>query len=109
MSALIIAAIAVASIAAYLFTGYRIAIRQLPQAWAIARQVWSGDGTYTRGSVRQQTGCMIFFWPLILLGRRVRLRMDVLIDTGDPVALARKVAERDKRIAQLERELGIGK
>jgi hypothetical protein len=103
--ALVLAAV-LAVAAAYLFAGWRIAMSQLPRAWETARQTWYAEDNI-RSSVREQTWCMAFFWPLIMPSRVLSRRMDARIDRGDPVALARKVADRDRRIAQLERELGI--
>ena len=101
-----IAGIAIIAVCAYLIAGWRIAIRQLPRAWASAREAWSYDDTQL-GSVKGQTLGMFLFWPVYLTVRRISDRLGDVAGKGDPVALARKVAERDERIAQLERELGI--
>lgn len=107
MSALLIAVIVVACCALYLFAGWRIAMSQLPRAWAAAREAWSTPDII-RSSVKYRTCFTIFFWPIVMPYRLASAGMDGLIDSGDPVELARKVADRDRRIGQLERELGMG-
>jgi hypothetical protein len=97
--------IAAASLTAYLFVGWRIAMNQLPAAWTRARKEWHAEDM-RRGSVRGQTTAVLFFWPLVLTARAIRGHLDQVIDARDPVALAAKITERDRRIAQLERDLG---
>jgi hypothetical protein len=94
------------SVAAYLVAGWRIAIRNLPRAWAAARRFWKMDDSI-RGSVKAQTVVMILFWPVYLPALAIGRRLDSAVDAGDPQALREKLAERDARIAQLERELGL--
>jgi hypothetical protein len=99
-------AIVLAAIAAYLTAGAAIARRHLPRAWAKARDFWCESGNI-RGSVKAQTIAMFLLWPVMLAGLAVTGRLDHVIDAADPVMLARKIGERDRRIAQLEREAGI--
>lgn len=100
------ALIALAGVAAYLAVGWRMAVRGLPVAWANARREWHLEATI-RGSVKAQTICMLLFWPVFLTVRAVSARLGTVIDAGDPVRLKAQVAERDARIAEMERELGI--
>lgn len=67
---MIIALIALAVTAAYLATGWRLAIRNLPRAWKHARWYWFDDRSRIRGSVRKQTTAMLLFWPFVLLFAR---------------------------------------
>jgi hypothetical protein len=107
---------------AYLFIGWRLAIRRLPALWEEARRTeidaypnilaacpYRAPSMLAaaRSQVRDRTMGLIFFWPLIFTARAVRGRLDQAIDAGDSVGLAAKVAARDRRIAQLERDLGI--
>jgi hypothetical protein len=96
----------------YLFIGWRIATIQLPVTWAKARY-WDAGGDL-HVAVRWRTAAIVLFWLPFLIGRVIRAlagrvlgRVDQVLDAGDPVALAAKVAERDRHIAQLERDLGI--
>jgi hypothetical protein len=106
VSGLVIAAIVLVSVAVYLLWGWHLAMTQLPVSRAIAFAEWSSERS-RRSSLRQQTACIALFWPLMMPFRVARTRLDEAIDGRDPVALAAKVAERDRYIAQLEREAGI--
>lgn len=106
MTALVVVAIVLGCIAAYLLAGWRIAMKHLPQSRAQAIQAWSSEQN-RRESVRARTACILFFWPFIMTVRAACGRLDEAIDSRDPVALAAKVAEKDRYIAQLEREAGI--
>ena len=94
------------SLMIYLVVGWQIAVHEIPVAWTRAREEWYSEDLQ-RESVCWQTIRVFFLWPVIFTVRRIRRRFDQAIDAGDPVALAAKVAERDQRIAQLERDLGI--
>ncbi len=93
-------------LAAYLIAGWRIAVRNLPRAWAAAARQWSVEDTI-RGSVKGQTIFMTLAWPAYLTCLAISRRLDAAIDAGDPEALREKIAERDARIRELERELGM--
>lgn len=99
--------IAFAALLAWLAAGRAIALRRMPAIWRKARAAWHFEDSI-RGSVRGQVVCTVIAWPLVLLTAAVTVRIDRMADQGDPVELRRKVAERDRRIAQLERDLGIG-
>jgi hypothetical protein len=92
---------------AYLMLGGVLAVRALPRAWRRARQIWHFDGS-TRDSVKAQTLVMVFAWPLLLLVRAISDTVDQVIDEADPKVLAGKLRDREARIRELERELGIG-
>ena len=96
-----------AALLAWLAAGMAIARRRMPVIWRKARAAWHFEDSI-RGSVRGQVACTVIAWPVVLLTAVLTTRIDRLADQGDPVTLARQVAERDRRIAQLERELGIG-
>lgn len=106
MSTLIVIAAVLAGLAAYLAAGWHIARKRLPRAWAKARENWHFDNSI-RSSVRWQTIGTCLVWPAVLLWCAIAARMDQVIDAGDPVELERKIRDRDRRIAQLEREAGI--
>lgn len=106
MTGWLVAAIVLASIAAYLAMGWWLAMRDLPQAQIRARRHWHYNDTI-RSSVKEQTVSMCLVWPVLSPLRAFSCRLDEAIDARDPDLLAAKVAERDQRIAQLERELGM--
>jgi hypothetical protein len=105
LASMTIAGIVIVAVGAYLLAGWRIAVSQLPRAWAVARRDWP-EARSQRGSVKAMTFFMFLGWPYYLAYLRISARLGEVADAGDPVALAAKVAERDRRIAQLERELG---
>ena len=101
MVALVVLLIALPGAAVYLVAGWRIAVRNLPRAWAKTRGEWGTLGEdYIRGSVKTQTACMFLFWPVYLTVTATSDRLGRVVDAGDPVRLK-------ARIAELERELGI--
>lgn len=103
---MIAAIIALAAVIAYLLTGWRLAVRDIPQAWVRARRDWLEE-TNQRGSVKIQTAGMFLFWPALTVARMMSDRLGRVVDAGDPKRLAAQIAERDRRIAELESELGI--
>ena len=90
----------------YLVIGWQLAVHELPAVWAWAREEWYSEDLQ-RENVCKQTIRIFFFWPVIFASGAIRSRFDQFIDAGDPVGLAAKVADRDRRIAQLEHDLGI--
>jgi hypothetical protein len=85
--------------ALYLAAGWHIALRCLPRSWVNARATWS-DKDMIRVSVKQQTAFMFLAWPAYLTIRVLSAQLGRVVDAGDPQKLK-------KRIAELERELGI--
>lgn len=108
MSVLEVLGIVAVAVGAYFAAGWRIAVNRLPKAWAIARREWSSEDTI-RGSVKEQTVCMTLSWPIYLTWCAVSDRLGEVTEHADPVSLAAKIRERDARIAELERELGVGR
>lgn len=96
--------IALFSVIAYLFFGWVAALRNLPRAWAEAREHASYDMT---GSARARTLLMFLFWPFYIPGRAIGTVFFHVVDAGDPEVVAKKMREQQKRIDQLERDLGI--
>jgi len=107
MGAVLIPLLVIMLLAAYFWIGWRMAIAGLPAAWDGARRAWDLDSNQ-RIFVRGRMITTTFFWPLVLPGRAVIRKLDATADAADPVALAARIREQDARIAQLERELGIG-
>jgi cytochrome c oxidase assembly factor CtaG len=97
-----------AAVFAYLAAGVLVARRHLPVMWARARAEWSPVDQYVWSSVRWRMILAAAGWPAALAAWWITPRFDRLIEQGDPVTLARQVAERDQRIVSLERELDIG-
>jgi hypothetical protein len=96
-----------AYLAIYHTLGWHLARRDLPNAWRRARTDWH-SGEVIKESVRAQTMCMILLWPVLAPARSLWGRFAQTVDATDPRERERKLAEREKRIAQLERQLGIG-
>jgi len=108
MDALWVLLITLSGVAVYLAAGWRIANWNLPRAWVDARDELGLCGEdFIRGSVKGRTISMFLFWPVYLSVRAASARLGRVIDAGDPERLKAQVAERDARIAKLERELGI--
>lgn len=108
MTGLILAIIIpIVAVSAYLLLGWRLALRALPRAWEKARRAWHYDD-FALGSVKAQTLTMVLAWPVLLPVRAISDTMDRVVDEADPKVLARKLREREARIRELERELGIG-
>jgi hypothetical protein len=98
MDALAVLLIALTGVSVYLATGWTIARRRIPRAWANARSTWTAEASI-RSSVKEQTFCVFLFWPVYLSVSAVSARLGSAIDAGDPERLK-------ARIAELERELG---
>lgn len=101
-----IAFITIASVMFYLLAGTLAATRNLPRAWAEARNQWCSD-EMVRTSVKARTVCMLLFWPFYIPARIVGVFFGHVIDSGDPEVIAAKVRKQQQRIAQLERDLGL--
>lgn len=97
--------IVLASIAAYLGIGWLLAKRDMPRAWARARQYWTFDDGYARRSVVKQTAAMVTLWPVVRPARAI----DRVVDDADPKVRERELREREAEIRRMERELGIGR
>lgn len=94
--------IVLASIAAYLFIGSKVAMGAVPQLWVRARKNWSTEH-YVREAVVAGVVARWLCWPVMcayeLLARS--------IDARDPKEAERRKREMEARIAELERELGL--
>jgi hypothetical protein len=97
------ALIAVACFAAYLITGWRIALARRAVFWAKARKAWTLHDLIT-SSVRWQFIGMVLLWSIWLPMQALSRSIDGTVTAADPVELASKAAERERRIADLEAE-----
>ena len=108
MTALIVVGIVIASLAIYLGIGWGLAKRDLANAWRRARRDWHFEGT-VRDSVKTQTVAFTLLWPFVAPVRVFSTRLESVVTRGDPAELRRQLAERERYITNLERELGIGR
>lgn len=92
--------------AAYLVIGWTLAMRDMPNAWSRARREWAIE-EHVRDSVRAQTLLLVFGWPVLFPLGEFLSRLDSAMTERDPRVLKRRLDERDRRIAELERELEI--
>lgn len=105
--------VTLATITGYFTIGFAWSRRMLPKWWEIGRREWrayglSDDGVTSREareSVKQQYFWKAVCWPIFAATHLINL--DRVIDSGDPVKLKREADQRERRIRQLERELGI--
>ena len=127
----VVALLIVAGLVLYLVIGFLVARWQLPVTWARVRKE---DPYYLEGrpelqdhmhrdelqaQVRHRTIVNVFIWPWVLPASLSTSAMNKVVDSGDPVRVAkllaeqlaerdRRLAERDRRIRELEQEAGIG-
>jgi len=99
--------ITLASITAYMAAGYYAALRNLPRAWGKARDSWYGIDDTVRTSVKGQTIAMFTLWPAYLTLIFASDRLSRFVEAADPEVAAEKIRQQERRIAQLERDLGI--
>jgi len=99
--------ITLASVMFYFLFGWLAAVRNLPRAWTEARKQWRGMEDTAKESVIGRTICMFLFWIFYLPGRAVSTFICHVVDAGDPKVLEDKVREQNRRIRELEKELGI--
>lgn len=99
-----------AYLAVYFAIGWKLAIRDIPNARHRAAAEYDRDyyADLADFSVKEQTICTVLFWPIAIPLRRFSSKLDRTIAHHDPVKLQAQISERDQRIAELERELGIG-
>lgn len=116
MGALTIVAIVLSSVLLYLMIGWKLAKRDLPNAWVRARKRW--NEYMARDSVKWQTAAMVMGWPILGLIRYLIKIFSEAITEYDPQEAERKAKEREREqqeaieegkatIARLERELGV--
>lgn len=98
--------IVLGAVAAYLGIGYRAALWNVPGSWERAREMWSSDYN-RRGDVRLSFLTMLFLWPARLPSLFLTGAVERAIDRGDPKRLQDELERRRRRIAELERELGL--
>ena len=102
-----IAAIVIASVIAYFVVGWGLARRMLPRFIETVRakhlKDWpsSNPDKYILSDAKEFATLMIFFWPAMLPGRAFSGSIQTLVEQSDPARLR-------KRIAELEKELGMG-
>lgn len=88
----------------YLFIGWRIAIFDMPRQWQMARRRYMPDSRYVRSDVMTIATWTALLWPfagfLVLVSRS--------IDSRDPQRVKAELKATERRVAELERELGIG-
>lgn len=89
-------------IAGYLAIGFHWSKKMLPTWWEKARAEWKIESNI-RWAVREMYVSGIWFWP----SRMISANADRLINQHDPERAERELKARDKRIKELERELGI--
>ena len=107
MTAFIVISAVLAYLAGYFWIGWRLAKRDLPNAWRRARDRWT-VGSLVQDSVREQTFCTVLFWPFVSPIRGMNARFRAVVDAGDPRERERELARREAEIARMEHELGIG-
>ena len=90
------------SVVAYFAVGLVFAVRALPYAWAHALKVYGDSTVYARENVAIWSTFRVLFWPVLLPA----LVMGMAINRHDPVRIKAEMEARDKRIKDLERELG---
>jgi hypothetical protein len=100
--------VALVCVVVHLVVGVRVAAGKSPAMWAAARERWTIN-EYVRSSVRARTLAMVLLWPALLPLGWLSGQLDQFADQGDPRLIREQVRQRDRRIAELERELGIGR
>jgi len=95
-------------LAAYFSIGWYLARRDLPRAWAAARKEYTKE-KYVLARVKEDTTATLFFWPVVLPVRAFGGAVEKTAVEHDPREKDRRIREQEKRIAELERELGIGR
>lgn len=120
-----IALLVLASLILYLVIGFLVARWQLPVTWARVRKEGSGsflgaeaqDRLYRdelQAKVRHHMVVNALIWPWVLPVSLITSNLNKVVDRGDPVRQAKRLAEQDRRLAEnkrrireLEQELGI--
>lgn len=100
--------IVLAGIAAYFVTGVVIARVQLPQSWAASRREWTYDDSAREG-VMIRFALTVLFWPAVVPFFMFTRWIRGAVDDGDPKRLQEENDDLRHRIAELERELGVGR
>jgi len=96
-----------AYLAAYFALGWWLAKRDLPRAWAVARNEWSQE-SFILDSVKGQTIATFLCWPVVMPARALNRALTHTVAAHDPREKDRRIREQATRIKDLERELGIG-
>lgn len=104
MTAWLIVGGALAFLVAYFAVGWMLAVRDLPRIWERSRQRWTVE-SIVRSEVNAGTTMTLFFWPV----RLPFIRVAKFADRFDPKRIEAERREQDQRIADLERELRIGR
>lgn len=96
-----------AILASYISLGWYFAIQDLPNAWNRAREAWDFEDM-RKSSVKTQTVGTVFLWPYLKPYRALNNKLERLVTAYDPNEIVKRYHEAEKRIQQLEKELGIG-
>lgn len=91
----------------YATIGVWLARRDLPRAWAHAREEWGDTGRYVLDSVKTQAACTFLFWPLLVPARAASRALGTAVTNADPAEQEKKLKEQAQYIRKLERDLGI--
>ena len=91
----------------YLAAGRHLARIKAPRMHRKAAANW-GTPDNVADSVKTQALCWLLLWPAMLIGGAFSDYGDHIVEQDDPKRLKRLIEERDRRISELERELGIG-
>lgn len=93
-------------IVAYFTAGYRYAQHTAPEDARRAAESWSSRSTRRESFTARQV-CSHLFWPTKAVWFAVSDVGNAKWEQHDPESVARRERESHRRIAELERELGI--
>jgi hypothetical protein len=96
-----------AVIIGYLAAGRHLAKIKAPRMHRKAEAAW-GAPSNVADSVKAQALCWLLLWPAMLIGATISDLGDHIVEVDDPKRLKRLIGERERRIKELEHELGIG-
>ena len=95
------------SVAAYVAAGWRLAVVQIPRMSEEARRDWSIPKS-ARSALRWRVAGWVLAWPIALAVSAFTGALDGAIAARDPQVIAERELRLKARIAELERELGMG-
>lgn len=98
--------IGLAVVAAYFGIGVLLAKWDLPRLWKAARAEYSHD-QIARDVVRMGTAMTLLFWPIRLPIIGLWTLLGSAVDAYDPKNVRKELDDARRRIAELERDLGI--
>lgn len=106
MIALLLAPLVIALVVGYIAVGRWYAPVTAPRDAVKARQTYSYDDMVRRNFADRQA-VSTWLWPVKMLHRIVDRDIDDLWESVDPERIKRREGEQSRRIADLERQLGI--